>query len=71
MTIGAIAAIYLSIWAIALLLAISWRRRAEKGARHMADGVKARVPLMPMMISTSFVAALLTGISVFLLKISG
>ncbi len=71
MTIGAIAATYLSIWAIALLLAVSWSKWRRERARHGVDEGMARVPLMPMVIQTSFVAALFTGVVVFLMTIGG
>lgn len=71
MTIGAIAAIYLSIWALALLCAVSWSRWTRESGRQGADEAKARAPLLPMGIGTSFIAALLTGTVVFLLKMGG
>lgn len=71
MTIGAIAATYLSIWAIALFLAVSWNRWMAKGARTGVEGAETGAPLMPLMIGTSFAAAILTGAVVYLKTVSG
>ncbi|MGQ3672700.1 DUF1467 family protein [Xanthobacter sp. TB0136] len=69
MTLSAVIATYLTVWFLATLAAVSWH--ARRGGTHAAKGGEAgasasRPPFLPIVMATTFVAAFVTALVVFI-----
>ncbi|MGE4371790.1 MAG: hypothetical protein AB7E29_02635 [Xanthobacter sp.] len=65
---GAVIAIYLATWCGTMLVVLLWNKRQVSAAhaRSEGEGRPVRISLMTLLLSSSFVAALLTAIIAYL-----
>ncbi len=72
-TVGVAIAVYFTTWFFATLLAVLWsarRSRGQTGKGADAEGPASRPPFLPIVLSTTFIAALVTA-AVFYVAVLG